>query len=323
MPFPTVLDAEQRETLKQLVDPVERFFGSVDSARIDREEVISPEVMSQLCELGLFGLQIGEDLGGLGLSNTAFARVIECMTDPSIAVTLLAHQSIGLKGILMFGTEAQRQKYLPRLATGEHVAAFALTEPGTGSDAASIKLSATPTPDGKGYALNGQKMWISNGGIAQIYTVFARTPVPGGAPGETKVTAFIVDRDFGGLTPGPPEHKLGIRGSNTVVLNFENCIVPNENVLGAVGGGFKIAVSILNSGRFGMGAGSAGGIKMLVKAAGEYANQRVQFGRPISSFGLVQAKFAAMAADAYAIGKGAYAADVGLFFLLLPPVFCT
>ena len=171
MPFPKALDGEQVDTLRALVDPVEHFFGSVDSTKIDREETISEGVMHGLRDMGLFGLQISEELGGLGLSNTAFARVIECMTDPSIAVTLLAHQSIGLKGILMFGTPAQKAAYLPKLATGEHVAAFVLTEPGTGSDAASIKLSATPTPDGKGYALNGQKMWISNGGIAQVCAV--------------------------------------------------------------------------------------------------------------------------------------------------------
>jgi alkylation response protein AidB-like acyl-CoA dehydrogenase len=152
-------------------------------------------------------------------------------------------QSIGFKGILLFGTPEQKAKYLPQLASGEHVAAFALTEPTAGSDAASVKLTATPAPDGSGFTLNGSKMWISNGSTAAVLTVFARTPDPAGGPGATKLTAFIVERAFGGISNGPPEEKLGIRGSNTAVVHFDGTFVPAANVLGEVGGGFKVAVS--------------------------------------------------------------------------------
>lgn len=154
----------------------------------------------------------------------------------SVAVTLMAHQSIGLKGILLCGTPEQKAQYLPTLATGEHIAAFCLTEPGAGSDAASVTTRAVPTEDGKAFVLNGNKMWISNGGIADVFTVFAQTPVKDEKTGETvdKMSAFIVEKSFGGVHPGKPESKLGIRGSNTVQLAFEDCRVPRENVLGEV-----------------------------------------------------------------------------------------
>lgn len=283
-------------------------MATVPSAAIDEQHAIPAAVLDGAKELGLFGLQIPEEFNGLGLTNTAYSRVAEeIVMDPSLAVTLMAHQSIGLKGILLDGTPEQKAKYLPKLATGEHLAAFCLTEPTVGSDAAGVKLLATPSPDGKGWVLNGQKMWISNGGIATIYTVFARTVAPDGS---NKMTAFIVDRSAPGskgLVPGPPEKKLGIRGSNTVVLNFDNVFVPSENVLGEVHSGFRVAMRILNNGRFGMGAATGGGIRRLIGLAGEYAKNRPQFGRPISEYGLIQEKFARMAADAYAIEAMSYA----------------
>uniref|UniRef100_UPI00358DF2AB complex I assembly factor ACAD9, mitochondrial-like n=1 Tax=Myxine glutinosa TaxID=7769 RepID=UPI00358DF2AB len=179
--------------------------------------------------------------GGLGLSNTMYSRLGECIsTDASIYVTLAAHQAIGLKGILIAGTEEQKQKYLPKLASGEQIAAFCLTEPGSGSDAASIKTEGTLSEDGKNFLLNGTKVWISNGGIADVFTVFARTTVPDAQGQSTnKITAFIVERAFGGITSGKPEDKMVIRGSNTCEVNFENTSVPVENVIGNVGGGFK------------------------------------------------------------------------------------
>uniref|UniRef100_UPI00358F0AE6 complex I assembly factor ACAD9, mitochondrial-like n=1 Tax=Myxine glutinosa TaxID=7769 RepID=UPI00358F0AE6 len=185
---------------------------------------------------------------GLGLSNTMYSRLGECIsTDASIYVTLAAHQAIGLKGILIAGTEEQKQKYLPKLASGEQIAAFCLTEPGSGSDAASIKTEGTLSEDGKNFLLNGTKhfsnilqVWISNGGIADVFTVFARTTVPDAQGQSTnKITAFIVERAFGGITSGKPEDKMVIRGSNTCEVNFENTSVPVENVIGNVGGGFK------------------------------------------------------------------------------------
>lgn len=303
-PYPQSLSESEKETLRELIDPIEKFMATVPSAKIDEESQIPDEIMDGLRELGLFGLQIPEDLGGLGLSNTAYGRIAEILNmDPSIAVTLMAHQSIGLKGILLFGTPEQKEKYLPKLATGEDIAAFVLTEPTVGSDAAGIKTTAKLAEDGKTWLISGTKLWISNGGIAKVFTVFARTETP---DGQSKMTAFIVDRDFGGITSGAPEKKLGIRGSNTVQLNFDNCPVPAENVLGEVHGGFKVAMGILNNGRFGMGAATGGGIRRLIGLAAEYANQRVQFGAPISNYGLIQEKFARMACDAYAIESMSY-----------------
>eukprot|EP01135_Chromosphaera_perkinsii_P002790 Nk52_evm158s226 gene=Nk52_evmTU158s226 len=302
-PYPNVLDDEASDTINMLVDPVQRFFETeVDSQLIDRDAAIPDEVMNGLKEMGLFGLQIPTEYGGLGLSNTAYSRVVEevCM-DGSIAVTLLAHQSIGLKGILLNGNEKQKRKYLPRLATGEHIAAFALTEPSAGSDAASVKSRAVLSDDGKHFILNGEKIWISNGGIAEIFTVFAQTPVKDPKTGETvdKVTAFIVERSFGGLTHGKPEDKLGIRGSNTCALHFDNVKIPIENVLGEVGEGFKVAMNILNNGRFGLGAGSGAAIKRGISVAIDHACNRKQFGKSLSEFKLIKEKFAKIAMDGY------------------------
>uniref|UniRef100_A0A671TE63 Acyl-CoA dehydrogenase family, member 9 n=1 Tax=Sinocyclocheilus anshuiensis TaxID=1608454 RepID=A0A671TE63_9TELE len=209
---------EELEEINQLVQPVEKFFNEdVDSMKIDHEAVIPPETLNGLKELGLFGIQIPEEYGGLGLSNTMYARLGEITSlDGAIAVTLAAHQAIGLKGILIAGNDDQKAKYLPKLATGEHIAAFCLTEPGSGSDAASIQTRATLTEDGKHFLLNGTKFWISNGGWADIMTVFARTEVVDkDGQKKDKITAFIVERAFGGVTSGKPEDKLGIRGSNS------------------------------------------------------------------------------------------------------------
>ncbi|XP_072136459.1 complex I assembly factor ACAD9, mitochondrial [Mobula birostris] len=307
-PYPEI-SKEELEEIGQLVVPVEKFFNEdVDSKNIDLDAKIPSETMKGLKELGLFGQQIPEEYGGLGLSNTMYARLGEITSlDGSIAVTLAAHQAIGLKGILIVGNDEQKAKYLPNLATGEHVAAFCLTEPGSGSDAASIQTRATLSDDGQHYFLNGSKIWISNGGIADIFTVFARTEVvdKDGAT-KDKITAFVVERKFGGITSGKPEDKLGIRGSNTCEVHFENTKVPVENVLGEVGGGFKVAMKILNSGRFSMGSASAGMIKKLIEMTAEYACTRKQFDRKLSEFGLIQEKFALMALQAYVMESMAY-----------------
>ncbi|XP_078065808.1 complex I assembly factor ACAD9, mitochondrial isoform X1 [Mustelus asterias] len=307
-PYPEISKGELEE-ISQLVAPVERFFNEdVDSRKIDLDAKIPPETMKGLKELGLFGQQVPVEYGGLGLSNTMYARIGEITSlDGAIAVTLAAHQSIGLKGILIVGTDEQKAKYLPKLATGEHVAAFCLTEPGSGSDAASIQTKATLSDDGQHYLLNGSKIWISNGGIADIFTVFARTEVVD-KDGNTKdkITAFVVEREFGGITSGKPEDKLGIRGSNTCEVHFENTKVPIANVLGEVGGGFKVAMRILNSGRFSMGSASAGMIKKLIEMTAEYACTRKQFDRKLSEFGLIQEKFTLMAMQAYVMESMAY-----------------
>ncbi|XP_018523109.1 complex I assembly factor ACAD9, mitochondrial isoform X1 [Lates calcarifer] len=306
-PFPEIGN-EEVEEINQLVAPVEKFFNEeVDSARIDREAKIPPETLNGLKELGLFGIMIPEEYGGLGLSNTMYARLAEIISlDGSIAVTLAAHQAIGLKGILIAGNEAQKQKYLPKLASGEHIAAFCLTEPGSGSDAASIQTRATLSEDGKHYLINGSKIWISNGGMADIMTVFARTEVIVDGVKKDKISAFIVERAFGGITSGKPEDKLGIRGSNTCEVSFDNVPVPLENVIGEIGGGFKIAMNILNSGRFSMGSSSAGMIKKLIEMTSEYAATRKQFNKSLSEFGMIQEKFALMALNVFVMESMAY-----------------
>ncbi|KAI9907138.1 hypothetical protein PsorP6_003640 [Peronosclerospora sorghi] len=210
-------------------------------------------------------------------------------------------------------TKYNKPKYLPKLATGEHISAFSLTEPSSGSDAGSIKTSATLSEDGKHFVLNGGKIWISNGGWDDIMTVFAQTEVKG----KDMVTAFIVERAFGGVTSGPPEDKLGIRGSNTCQVFFDNCKVPVENVLGGgadmktggmegVGQGFKAAMNILNNSRFGLGACAGASLRRVLGAAAEHANSRKQFGSPLAKFGLIQKKFGIMALDAYAIESMAF-----------------
>uniref|UniRef100_A0A3P9MNN9 Complex I assembly factor ACAD9, mitochondrial n=1 Tax=Oryzias latipes TaxID=8090 RepID=A0A3P9MNN9_ORYLA len=306
-PYPEISN-EELEELNQFVAPVEKFFSEeVDSAMIDQEARIPAETMKGLKELGLFGIMVPEEYGGLGLSNTTYARLNEIIAlDGSIAVTLAAHQAIGLKGILLAGTEAQKKKYLPKLASGEHVAAFCLTEPGSGSDAASIQTRATLSEDGKHYLINGSKFWISNGGMADIMTVFARTEVEVDGVKKDKISAFIVERAFGGITSGKPEDKLGIRGSNTCEVSFDNVPVPVENVIGEIGGGFKIAMNILNSGRFSMGSSCAGMIKKLIEMASEYAATRKQFNKSLSEFGLIQEKFALMAINAFVMESMAY-----------------
>jgi acyl-CoA dehydrogenase family protein 9 len=305
-PYPE-LPSDDRENTSMILDSVRRYFAAnVDAAKIDRDHAIPPEVMDGLKSLGLFGLQIPTDHDGIGLSASAYARVMQEVggLDASVAVMLGAHQSIGLKGILLFGTPEQKRKYLPRLATGEQTAAFALTEPSAGSDAAAIKTRAEISADGSHYVLNGAKIWITNGGFADVFTVFARTSSleEGQKP---KITAFIVERGMG-VKNGPNEHKLGIRGSSTTELFFDDVKVPKENVLGEVGRGFKVAMEVLNSGRLGLASGSLGMCEVLLKLALERVNERRAFGRAIGEFGLIKDKIAAMLAQTYALESMTY-----------------
>jgi acyl-CoA dehydrogenase family protein 9 len=305
-PYPE-MPAEDRENTAMILDSVRRFFeNDVDSAKIDREHEIPAAVLEGLKSLGLFGLQIGTEHDGIGLSAAAYARVMQEVggLDPAIAVTLGAHQSIGLKGILLFGTPEQKRRYLPKLATGEWTAAFALTEPSAGSDAAAIKTRAEATADGSAYILNGSKIWITNGGFADVFTVFARTSAleEGAKP---RITAFIVERSMG-VKNGPNEHKLGIRGSSTTELFFEDVRVPAENVLGEVGRGFKVAMEVLNSGRLGLAAGCVGLCSSLTKLAIDRVQERRAFGRNIGEFGLIKDKIANMLADTFALESMTY-----------------
>ncbi|UQA61230.1 acyl-CoA dehydrogenase family protein [Polyangium aurulentum] len=307
-PYPE-MTAEDRQTTSMILDSVRRFFAAnVDSARIDREHKIPPEVLEGLKGLGLFGLQIPTEHGGSGLGASAYARVMQEIggLDPSIAVTLGAHQSIGLKAILLFGTPDQKKRYLPKLATGEHTAAFALTEPSAGSDAAAIKTRAELSSDGSHYVLNGSKIWITNGGFADVFTVFARTSAleEGAKP---KITAFVVERGMG-VKSGPNEDKLGIRGSSTTEIFLDDVRVPRENVLGEVGKGFKVAMEVLNSGRLGLASGCVGVAKQLVRLALERVQERRAFGRNIGEFGLIKDKISRMLAETYALESMTYLA---------------
>lgn len=264
-PYPDVLDAEQKEFTSALVDPVNKFFEEVnDPVKNDATANLDENTLNALWELGAFSLQVPPELGGLGLNNTQYSRMCDIIggQDLGLGICIGAHQSIGFKGILLYGTKAQKEKYLPQVSTGRVYAAFALTEPSSGSDAGSIRCRAVKSADGKHYVLNGSKIWISNGGIADIFTVFAQTEVVDAKTGQKrdKVTAFIVERGFGGVSNGPPENKMGIKCSNTAEVYFEDCKIPAENVLGQEGDGFKVAMNILNNGRFGMSATLSGTI---------------------------------------------------------------
>jgi alkylation response protein AidB-like acyl-CoA dehydrogenase len=296
-PYP-VINERDREVLGMIVESVDRFLEGKEAefARWDRDGRQPDEFVQSLRELGLFGLIIPEEFGGLGLSNAAYARVLGQTSsyDSSVSLTIGAHSSIGMKGLLLFGNAEQKARYLPRLATGEMIAAFCLTEAGAGSDAAAIRTAATRNADGS-FTLNGEKLWITNGGIAGFYTVFARTDGP-----EGKVTAFLVEAAWPGVSHGKHEDKMGIRASCTTTVAFNDVQVPAGNVLGAVGKGFKVAMGILNNGRTGLGGGAVGGMKSLIRRSIAQAQQRRQFDRPIAEYGLVREKIAQMTVECFA-----------------------
>lgn len=302
-PFPEVLSADQTETLRMLVDPLQRFLTEVNNPDWnDANERVSDASMQALREMGGFGMQVPPEMGGIGANNSQTARLSEAVghQDLALGIVLGAHQSIGFKGILLFGTDEQKRRYLPALAAGEKIACYCLTEPGSGSDAMSIKSRAVLSPDGSHYILNGGKIWISNGGIADIFTVFAQTPIKLDS-GETRdrISAFIVERGFKGVSTGPPEKKMGIKASNTASVNFDDVPVPVENMLGSPGEGFKVAMQILNNGRFGMSAILCGTMRASIAKSVAHATTRSQFGGRLASFGNVQEKLARMAAQLY------------------------
>merc|ERR1719251_801068 len=310
-PFPVALDEEQRENLEMLVPIAERVMTEQNDPLVnDAQESVPEPTVQALKELGAFGLQVPVELDGVGLTNTQYARLTEVVggNDLGVGIFIGAHQSIGFKGILLAGTPEQKEKYLPKLASGENFAAFALTEPSSGSDAGSIKTRAELNKEGTHWILNGGKIWISNGGIAEIFTVFAKTPIVDPATGtETeKVSAFIVERSFGGVTNGPPEKKMGIKCSNTAEVYFENTPIPVENVLSKPGDGFKVAMEILNNGRFGMGAALSGTMRSVIQKATDHATNRIQFGSRIDGYGAIQEKIAKMSMIHYATESMAY-----------------
>ncbi|CAN5136198.1 acyl-CoA dehydrogenase family protein [soil metagenome] len=301
-PYPE-MEADEAATLGILRDSLERFAADhIDSRAIDAAGRLPRIVLDGLADLGVFGIVVPEAYDGIGASETFYAKVFETLAalDGAVVVTMGAHQSIGLKGILEFGTEEQKRRFLPPLARGEQFAAFALTEPGAGSDAASIRARAVYDPARDVWVLDGTKIWITNGGFAEVFTVFAQTAVERDGGTRDRITAFIVPRSLDGVSSGREEHKLGIRGSSTTEVHFESVVVPADHVLGEVGQGFKIAMEVLNSGRLGLAAGCVGGTKHLLAAATRHALEREQFGRPIAAFELIQRKLAGMALDAYA-----------------------
>jgi acyl-CoA dehydrogenase family member 9 len=296
-PYPR-LRPKDREVLGMMVDAIDQFLGPKhpDFKRWDREAEQPAEFIQGLRDLGLFGLIIPEEHGGLGLSNAGYARVLSQSSshDSSVSLTFGAHSSIGMKGLLLFGTAEQRARYLPKLASGEMIAAFCLTESGAGSDAASIRTKADKNADGS-WTLNGEKIWITNGGIADLYTVFARTASPAG-----KITAFLVEAAWPGVAHGAHEDKMGIRASSTTTVSFTDVRVPPENVLDEEGKGFKVAMAILNNGRTGLGGGAVGGMKTIIALALQQAQARKQFGQAIADFELVREKIAQMTIDCFA-----------------------
>lgn len=298
LPFPTIPE-EERETLETVTGSLRQLLEShqKDFVQWDRDGEFPSSFIEELKEFGLFSLVVPEEYGGLGMGNAAYSRTLQEIAkyDASTAVTVGAHSSIGMRGLLLFGTEEQQKKYYEKLATGEMIAAFCLTEPSSGSDAASIRTRAEP--DGDHWVLNGEKIWITNGGFADFFTVFAKT---GSSDERRKLSAFIVTRDMEGVSVGPHEDKMGIRASATNTVMFDNVRVPAENLLGEEGKGFKVAMNILNSGRSGLGGGSVGGMKKLIQLSTLQANGRVQFGKKIAEFGLVKKKVGEMMVDCYA-----------------------
>lgn len=272
----------------------------------------SPELITMLMdkagELGLLGIAVPEEYGGYGMDFNTSMLVTECTgAGHSFSVALSAHTGIGTLPIVYYGNEEQKKKYLPKLASGEWKSAYCLTEPDSGSDANSGKTRAVLSADGKKYVLNGQKMWITNGGFADIFIVFAKIADENGAL-DKNLSAFIVEKSFGGITMNEPEQKMGIKGSDTRQIFFNDCEVPVENLLSERGNGFKIAVNILNIGRIKLAAAALGGAKRVLDFAIHYANERKQFGVSIANFGAIKHKLAEMAVRIFASESAAYRA---------------
>ena len=306
-PYPPGLaqrDPEEATVVRRLIAEIDRMeaAGIIDPQKFDEDETVSEEVIVEFGKAGLLGLTIPKQYGGLELSATGYARVFERISavDPSLAVLVGVHCGLGSKAIVLYGSEEQKQTYLPRLARGETLAAYALTEPETGSDAQNIKTTARLSDDGSRWILNGHKIWIGNAHRAGVIATFAQTPVERRGETVMRSTAFIVTPDMPGFKILGTVRKLGIRGSTQAELLYENLEVPADHTLGAIGKGFTVAVHVLNAGRLTLAAGCTSGAKKMVNMMAEYSEQRVQFSHPLAHFEITQRKLARFASDAYA-----------------------
>lgn len=308
-PFPKVNESEKVKT-DELLARVEKFAEThIDGDAIDRQACIPESVIRGLADLGVLGMTIPVEYGGLGMSQYAYCRITEVISKRcgSTALFINAHQSIGLKALLLFGTDAQKQKWLTPLAKGASIAAFSLTEPTAGSDANGIKTRATYDSEKKIWRLNGAKQWTTNGAIADVLTVMARTEVDTPQGKQDKITAFLVTPKMPGFkVTAAALEKVGMRGSKTANLEFDNVEVPEENILGPLGGGLKVCLTVLDFGRTTFGATCAGAAEFLVEKALSHAKNRHQFNRPLASFALVKSKLATMSALLYAMHATTY-----------------
>lgn len=300
----TFIPEDFSEEQKMIRDMCEQFLKTEVLPNLNRIDDLEPGLMRSLVqkagEQGLLAVAFPEEYGGLGKDFVTSTIINEYLgSGHSFSVAIAAHTGIGTLPILYFGTPAQKQKYIPKLAAGEWIGAYGLTEPNSGSDALGAKTTARLSDDAKYYILNGQKCWITNGGFADVYTVFAK--IDG-----DKFTAFIVERGFEGFTRGPEEHKMGIKGSSTVQLYFQDCKVPVENVLGEIGKGHKIAFNILNIGRLKLCAATVGGAKATINDSVQYAITREQFKQPIANFGAIKHKLAEMVIRTFASESALY-----------------
>jgi alkylation response protein AidB-like acyl-CoA dehydrogenase len=303
--IPEEFNEEQKMIMQQCKDfltkEVHPRLDEIDSMK---DPKLMPSILDKAGELGLLGTSVPQELGGFGMDFNTTMLVAEVIgAGHSVAVALSAHTGIGTLPILYYGNEAQKKKYVPKLATGEWKAAYCLTEPDSGSDANSGKTKAVLSADGKHYIINGQKMWITNGGFADVYVVFAKID------NDKNLSAFIVEKSFGGITMNEEEKKMGIKGSSTRQIFFNDCKVPVENMLSERENGFKIAVNILNIGRIKLGIAAIGGSKSTINLATKYSNERKQFGVSISSFGAIKHKIAEMVTRVFASESAHYRAS--------------
>lgn len=308
-PYPEISD-EDKEKLEDYLKRVSAFCEKViDPVWIDRHAEIPKTVIDGLAKLGILGMTVPKECGGLGMTQHAYCKATEIISArcASTALFINAHQSIGLKALLLFGTKDQKQRWLVPLALGEEIAAFSLTEPNAGSDAAGVETRAVLDPDKNVYRINGRKQWTTNGSMAQVLTVMAKTEVETPKGKEDKVTAFLVTPDMAGFkVTAPALEKVGMRGSKTANLEFIDMEVPVDNILGPLGGGLKVCLTVLDYGRTTFGAACTGSAKFLMEKAVNHAKTRYQFNRPLASFGLVKKKIARMSALVYAMDAATY-----------------